>query len=70
MKTATGSRAFKRDAYFGFRLPDEEKRRLFEVGRRMRRDPSSLMLEFAIHGLQRLESQMVQKANTSTIAGG
>jgi predicted transcriptional regulator len=51
-------RAFKRDAYFGFRLPDEEKRRLFEVGRKIRRDPSSLMLEFAIDGLAKVEQKL------------
>lgn len=51
-------RAFKRDAYFGFRLPDEEKRRLFEVGRKVRRDPSSLMLEFTINGLAQAEQKL------------
>ena len=51
-------RAFKRDAYFGFRLPDEEKRRLFEVGRKIRRDPSSLMLEFTIEGLAKVETRL------------
>lgn len=52
------ARAFKRDAYFGFRLPDEEKRRLFEVGRKIRRDPSSLMLEFTINGLAQVEQKL------------
>jgi hypothetical protein len=54
-------RAFKRDAYFGFRLPDEEKRRLFEAGRKVRRDPSSLMLEFTIEGLAKTEARIRQQ---------
>lgn len=58
-------RAFRRDAYFGFRLPDEEKRRLFEAGRKMRRDPSSLMLEFTLNGLAQLESRIRQQPQLS-----
>lgn len=51
-------RAFKRDAYFGFRLPDEDKRRLFEIGRKVRRDPSSLALEFLVTGMTQVETKL------------
>lgn len=50
-------RAFKRDAYLGFRLPSDDKARLTEMGRRKRRDPSSLVLEAVTEFLARAERE-------------
>jgi predicted transcriptional regulator len=51
-------RAFKRDAYLGIRMPDEDKRRLVELARKKRRDASNLALEFIGDGLVRLEREL------------
>lgn len=51
-------RAFKRDAYLGIRLPDDDKRRLTEGARKKRRDVSNLALEFIVDGINRLEREM------------
>jgi hypothetical protein len=50
-------RAFKRDAYLGIRMPDEDKRRLAEGARKKRRDVSNLALEFIVDGLNRMENE-------------
>lgn len=50
-------RAFSRDAYLGFRLPAEVKARLWELGRKKTRDPSSLALECVTEGLARMERE-------------
>lgn len=51
-------RAFRRDAYLGIRLPDDDKRRLTEAARKKRRDTSSLALEFIVDGVKRMEAEL------------
>lgn len=55
-------RAFKRDAYLGIRLPDEDKRRLVEIARKKRRDVSNIGLEFIVDGINRSEKELTQLA--------
>jgi hypothetical protein len=52
-------RAFARDAYFGFRLPSDDKSRIFELGRRKRRDPSSLVIEWVTDGMRKAERELL-----------
>lgn len=54
----TRQRTFRRDAYFGFRLPSEDKARLNEVARKKRRDASSLALEWVSRGLEETEREL------------
>lgn len=58
MKT---QRAFRRDAYLGVRMPDDDKRRLVELARRKRRDTSSLALEFLADGIKKTEIELEQE---------
>jgi predicted transcriptional regulator len=51
-------RAFKRDAYIGIRLPDDDKRRLTEAARKKRRDTSNLALEFIVEGVRKVEAEL------------
>lgn len=52
------ARAFKRDAYLGLRMPDEDKRRLTEICRKRRRDVSSFALEFIVKGIAQVEAEL------------
>jgi hypothetical protein len=54
-------RAFARDGFIGFRVPEEDKQRLFEVGRKKRRDPSSLLLEWMTENVARAERELAVK---------
>lgn len=52
------TRAFKRDACLGIRMPDDDKRRLFEIARKRRRDASSFALEFIVAGTRKVEAEL------------
>lgn len=52
-------RAFKRDAYIGIRLPDDDKQRLKEISRKKRRDASSFALEFIVEGIRKIETELL-----------
>jgi hypothetical protein len=52
-------RAFSRDAYVGFRLPADQKARLWEVARKTTRDPSCYLREWIRDGLTRTERELI-----------
>lgn len=55
-------RAFSRAAYVGFRLPEDDKKRLWEVARKKVRDPSSFLVEWTREGIARLEQELIGQA--------
>lgn len=57
-------RAFKRDGYLGIRMPGEDKDRLRELARKLRRDTSSVALEGICKHMVRLESEFAKQVVT------
>lgn len=52
------ARTFRRDAFLGIRMPEDDKKRLFEISRRRRRDASSYALEFIMQGVAKTEQEI------------
>jgi predicted DNA-binding protein len=52
------ARTFRRDAFLGIRMPEDDKKRLFEISRRRRRDASSYALEFIMLGVAKTEVEI------------
>lgn len=51
-------RAFARDASIGFRLPGDDRARLWELARKKVRDPSCLIREWVREGLKKAEREL------------
>lgn len=56
-----GKRSFDRSEYVGFRCPGDVKAHVKRLSSLARRDISSLMIEWASDGAQRLEADLRRK---------